>query len=247
MAKSYYSFIRKFILCLSVLMVLLFEREAFAMSLKTEVTVVKNEKQMIRKLAEGMAKHQEYFAFTYKGIRKDYARYAKSDNQYQTLWNEVAKRNGYSVGIVSGSCITFIDGSKPQMVIQLGYLTTRKQQKIINKKIKRFVVKRKDYSQYEKIKATHDDLIQRITYSDGVINPYDGLVNGKGMCMTYALLFQRYMQEFGIPCRYVRGQNHAWNRVKLNGTWYNVDVTWDDAGANPYRYFLKLDDDFPNH
>jgi hypothetical protein len=39
--------------------------------------------------------------------------------------------------------------------------------------------------------------------------------------------------------------NHAWNLVKLDGDWYHIDVTWDDAVSYPsytsYDYFLQSD------
>ena len=34
--------------------------------------------------------------------------------------------------------------------------------------------------------------------------------------------------------------SHAWNLVQLDGKWYHVDVTWDEAGG--HLYFLKSDD-----
>ena len=50
------------------------------------------------------------------------------------------------------------------------------------------------------------------------------------------------MNTLGIPTDYVRGyvagegnSTHAWNRVLINGTYYCVDVTWNDStGANSY-------------
>ena len=47
------------------------------------------------------------------------------------------------------------------------------------------------------------------------------------------------MQASNIQCRYITGTDHAWNAVKLDGLWYNIDVTWDDKNNGvSYDYFL---------
>ena len=68
------------------------------------------------------------------------------------------------------------------------------------------------------------------------------------------MAFYRLMTEMDIPCRIVSGTadggSHAWNIVKMDGEWYNVDVTWDDedmANSYNYTYFLKSDNDFVKH
>ena len=36
---------------------------------------------------------------------------------------------------------------------------------------------------------------------------------------------------------------HIWNRVLLNGTWYHIDVTWDDvdkAGGGFYNSYFMI-------
>ena len=37
--------------------------------------------------------------------------------------------------------------------------------------------------------------------------------------------------------------NHAWNLVRVDGSWYHLDITWDDTGLMPsltsYAYFLQ--------
>ena len=45
----------------------------------------------------------------------------------------------------------------------------------------------------------------------------------QGVCMAYALLFEKMMDELGIPCYYVVGKadgesdlGHAWNMVQLD-------------------------------
>ena len=45
----------------------------------------------------------------------------------------------------------------------------------------------------------------------------------------------------------LRGEGHAWNKVKLDGQWYNADVTWDRDAllyGMPPLYALKSDKDF---
>ena len=67
-------------------------------------------------------------------------------------------------------------------------------------------------------------------------------------CNGYALAFYLIIDECGILCDYVAGYNHAWNIVKLNGLWYNIDVTWDDTNNKiNYDYFLKGKADWKGH
>lgn len=57
------------------------------------------------------------------------------------------------------------------------------------------------------------------------------------------------MQKLEIPTAFVvgyAGEAHAWNLIKLNGEYYNMDVTWDALIGNPattyyYDYFNITD------
>ena len=101
----------------------------------------------------------------------------------------------------------------------------------------------------EKVTAAHDWLVLNCQYDPYVANgeqPYeaaDGTVygdnplvftsyglftEGNAVCQGYALAFKVLMNRAGVPCCYVNGVGHAWNGVQLDGTWYYVDVTWDD-------------------
>lgn len=73
---------------------------------------------------------------------------------------------------------------------------------------------------------------------------YSALVQGRSVCAGYARAYQYLMQQLGIPCYYCTGyagENHAWNIVRLDGVYYNVDVTWDDTEPATYDYFNKSD------
>ena len=105
-------------------------------------------------------------------------------------------------------------------------------------------------SNYEKEKYVHDALASAVTYdltTDMNQSAYSALVNGKSVCAGYARAYQYLLQQLGIPCYYCTGYSggdHAWNIVKLEDGYYNVDVTWDDAAAIRYDYFNKTDADF---
>lgn len=102
----------------------------------------------------------------------------------------------------------------------------------------------------EKEKYVHDMLIQTVDYHAGTPmnqSAYSALVNGRSVCAGYARAFQYILMELGIPCYYCTGYSggdHAWNIVKLDDGYYNVDVTWDDTQPSTCDYFNKTDVDY---
>lgn len=105
-------------------------------------------------------------------------------------------------------------------------------------------------SDYEKEKYIHDALLTRVEYntsSELNQSAYSALVNGETVCAGYARAFQYLMQQLGIPCYYCAGysgENHAWNIIRLQGDYYNVDTTWDDTNPATYDYFNGTDADY---
>ncbi len=72
---------------------------------------------------------------------------------------------------------------------------------------------------------------------------YSAIVNGKSVCAGYSRAFQYIMQQIGIPCYFCSGyannNYHAWNIVKIGGTYYNADLSWDDSlgeATNTYSF-----------
>ena len=95
----------------------------------------------------------------------------------------------------------------------------------------------------------HDQLAKETTYdSNNPMNQtaYSALVEGKSVCAGYSKAFQLVMHELGIPCYYITGKiegsNHAWNIVRINGDFYNVDVLWDDNLVLTHKYFNVTDE-----
>lgn len=103
---------------------------------------------------------------------------------------------------------------------------------------------------HDKELFVHDALVEKITYNKAASmnqSAYSALVLGKTVCAGYARAYQYLLQQLGIPCYYCTGyagENHAWNIVKLEDTYYNVDVTWSDTKPQNYLYFNGTDADY---
>lgn len=102
-------------------------------------------------------------------------------------------------------------------------------------------------SDYKKVLYIHDYIADNFYYDysteDTIHDAYRMLLKGKGVCSAYANLFKALCNKVGLKCEVVwtKLDNHDWNVVKINGFWYNVDVTWDDTGAGDKEYFLVPD------
>ena len=118
----------------------------------------------------------------------------------------------------------------------------------------------KGKNDYETVLNVHDYLIENFDYDYRVTSKnytdIDGFKDGLMVCDGYAMATYYLCNKAGVETRLILGianndtvENHAWNVVKINGKWYNMDVTWDDKGGNDksYDYFLKSDADFPGH
>lgn len=128
--------------------------------------------------------------------------------------------------------------------------------------VKNKLVQNRSGNTYQDIKMVHDYLVDNVSYDTSISKPniynvYGALVNGEAVCEGYARAFKYIMDEMGIPCTLVIGkgtnsegttENHAWNYVQLNGSWYAIDTTWDDpviigggtlSQSSKYKYFLK--------
>lgn len=105
-------------------------------------------------------------------------------------------------------------------------------------------------SAYEKEVFVHNKLIEILDYNENSRfnqSAFGALVNRSTVCAGYARAFQHIMNSLGVPTYYVVGDangNHAWNIVKLEDGYYNVDLTWDDNDVDIYAFFNKSDVDF---
>ena len=116
-------------------------------------------------------------------------------------------------------------------------------------RVRQIADKLRGMTPYDQVKAVHDYLVLSNEYHDTISSAFNALYVGKSACNGYAFSFYAIMEELGVPVTCEYGGNHAWNKVCLDGEWYNIDVTWDDLGGKnvSYTYFLKSDEDFTGH
>lgn len=130
-------------------------------------------------------------------------------------------------------------------------------QKEIDATVGKILAEADGKSDYEKLKVFHDyialnnNFVKESGYNQTI---YGGFVNGEIQCEGYAKSIQYLCDLTGIESTVVVGTNesgdsHAWNVVKVDGKWYNLDTTWDDPILSNvvktnirYRYFLVPDE-----
>lgn len=143
----------------------------------------------------------------------------------------------------------------------ISYYTTAQQEAEVAAKVQS-VLSQLDLANktdYEKIKAIYDYICDHVVYdNDHLSDPgynlqytaYAALLQGTSVCQGYSSLFYRMALEAGVDNRVIigqsQGQHHAWNIVKLDGVYYNVDSTWD-AVMGDYSFFLKTSSHMEDH
>ena len=128
--------------------------------------------------------------------------------------------------------------------------------------IKDDILRRLTGSDYQNISYIHDYLVDNVKYDTtynaiGTHSIYGALVGKSCVCEGYMKAFKYLTNAAGYECEMMQGtatnssqntESHAWNCINYNGTWYEVDVTWDDpiiigngtlSNSARYKYFLK--------
>ena len=76
-----------------------------------------------------------------------------------------------------------------------------------------------------------EDVFNRISGTNGLMGAADGaLLDHKAVCAGYGRAYEMLCKAAGIQVIYVASEemNHGWNAVRLGGTTYYIDCTFDD-------------------
>ena len=76
-------------------------------------------------------------------------------------------------------------------------------------------------------------------------NNYEMMINKDGVCRHYSEVYAYVLGQLGIRTELIStpasskkdssgraGLEHQWTKVELDGSWYNVDLTWDDISSD---------------
>lgn len=145
--------------------------------------------------------------------------------------------------------------------------TARRKIKDMNEYIERniipYVYQKECRTDKEIVAAIYEYLAKRVTYSknkkkDGSFDFHDytleTLLNHVGVCQGVAVTMQYILRQYQIDCLCITGYTpedkvkhpdeatHTWCLVRLDGTFYHLDLTWDLA-KNQFLYFLLNDNE----
>lgn len=100
----------------------------------------------------------------------------------------------------------------------------------------------------------HNDITNMYTFRNMFIpcSNLEGVITGRTICGGYTEIVNNIMSCCGIESvtvtgDYTLGIKHLWNQVKLDGVWYNADVTYDSENIEKEKkayWLLRSDKDF---
>lgn len=190
------------------------------------------------KFRRDMAEAEAFFSGEYLQIQLTYAE----------AWKLIRNTDDAFVLLEDGSISASADKFYQQYRKALSKNATARQ-KVLTAKSVICAEASYDYGENDAVKSKQD------TSRPNAHSILGFLENRTVVCDRYASLFQYIMLREGIECIIVLGTgitqpdaktgkiNHAWNKVKLDGKWYNMDVCWADT-ANTSDYDLKTDAEY---
>lgn len=94
---------------------------------------------------------------------------------------------------------------------------------------------------FDKAVWLNDWLVDHCSYdkSFSFCSAEGALARGIGTCESYHRAYEMLLNKVGVATGRITGNGHVWTAVKLDGKWYQVDTTWNDAGYEDANVDLK--------
>lgn len=217
--------------------------------------------ELVEEMRENMEDHQSEFTIYYATNK-----YVDFDTMFEQLLDEakvvtdVPTQGDYIRWSYSGAhgryiTTTFKGYNVHIFEYTVGFFTTPEQEDELNAEIERVIDEMNipsDAKEYTKIKTVYDYICAHVKYvmDDTLMqySAYNAMMTGGAVCQGYATLLYNMMLRLGIGCRVITSIDHAWNIVRIDDLYYNVDSTWDAGyGPSDYDWFLLCQKNFVRH
>ncbi len=176
-------------------------------------------------------------------------------NDLQAIMDFMTTNDDYLKFSITGCSMNY-GGYEGNVLLSLSldYLTTLQQENYVDQAVTAILsaIIEPGMNCHQKVKAIHDYVVSEVAYDTSYTkySAYNALKDGQAVCQGYALLSYKMLDQEGFAVRIIsgkgHGESHAWNRVQLDGQWYNLDCTWDDPipdepGRVYYNYYNLSD------
>ncbi|WP_297421644.1 transglutaminase-like domain-containing protein [Clostridium sp.] len=204
----------------------------------------------MKDMEDNIYKHLENrdnnFTILYTGARKEF-----EDNIRDCITNAYSKDDYLERSWLEIKPKAKITQDGIETTLDVTYLTTKEQEEYIDNQLKRITESliNPNMSDLEKVKVINEYIIDRFDYdyTQKSISVYSALTTSLAVCQGYSMTAYKMFNYAGIESRIVVGKinintPHSWNLVKIQGNWYQLDVTNNDS-IDRDKYFLIGDND----
>lgn len=195
--------------------------------------IPKNKKDLINLYYTFINSGMETFNFTcdnnYINCLKDLDNLSKDQHTLSTLNSFVHPYNSFKEIKTSSNLLGNITLTSTKSYTQSEIYRLNQEIEKIDKEV---IKEEKDPKKI--VTLLHDYIIKNTDYEENentsykVNIAYGSLIQGKALCGGYTDALALLLDYYKIPNFKVTSKEHTWNAVKINDTWYHVDLTWDD-------------------
>lgn len=196
----------------------------------------------------GISYAERYFSIDYTDYEEDYSNLFSDNDKLNIINNFVHPYNTFSS--IEASLKGYV------ITIRVKYNDTYNEEvrNKIDTKIEEIISNNitTDMSDRDKVKVLHDYIINNTKYDllkTGNINDntyssntaYGVLIEGYGICSGYSDALSIFLNKLNIPNYKISNNSHVWNLVKIDNSWYHIDLTWDDPVLSNGKDAIKHD------
>ena len=177
---------------------------------------------------------------------------------------ELSKINNYVHPYNSYKKITLNYNTYGKVSITFDRLYESNEIEIINKKVDEILEQKitSNMTLEDKIRTIHDHIISNVVYdsesAEKVINneyiddftshkANGALIDGKAICGGYSDAMAIFLSKLNASNYKLCSDVHVWNYVLVDGSWYHLDLTWDDPVTDKnviiHSFFLITDEE----